>query len=92
VPDGCALAARSYRATRLTGCYACDWAQQIERKCSLFSAKQYRAKAAEMKFLLAVNERSPQETRELRNLEQTYTTLAENEEWMAINSDKTLQR
>ena len=50
------------------------------------------AKAAEIKFLLAVNERSPQETRELRNLEQTYTTLAENEEWMANNSDKTLQR
>ena len=45
-----------------------------------------------MKSLLAVNERSPQEVRELRNLEQTYTTLAENEEWMAINRDKTLQR
>jgi len=25
-------------------------------------------------------------------LEQTYTTLAENEEWMAINLDKTIQR
>jgi hypothetical protein len=25
-------------------------------------------------------------------LEQTYTTLAENEEWMAINIDKTVQR
>jgi hypothetical protein len=25
-------------------------------------------------------------------LEQTYTTLAENEEWMEINLDKTIQR
>ena len=29
---------------------------------------------------------------ELRNLEQTYTTLAENEEWIALNIDKTIQR
>jgi len=36
--------------------------------------------------------RSSNETSELRNLEQTYTTLAENEEWMAINIDKTIQR
>ena len=36
--------------------------------------------------------RSPNETSEFRNLEQTYTTLAENEEWMAINIDKTIQR
>ena len=34
--------------------------------------------------------RSPNETSEFRNLEQTYTTLAENEEWMAINIDKTI--
>jgi hypothetical protein len=35
--------------------------------------------------------RSLNETSELRNLEQTYTTLAENEEWMAINLDKTIR-
>ena len=29
---------------------------------------------------------------EFRDLAQTYTTLAENEEWMAIHIDKTIQR
>ena len=58
----------------------------------MFSAVQYRAKAAEFRTLLASIQRSPNETSEFRNLEQTYTTLAENEEWMAINIDKTIQR
>jgi hypothetical protein len=58
----------------------------------MFSAEQYRAKAAEFRALLTNMPRSPDETRELRNLEQTYTTLAENEEWMAINIGKTVQR
>jgi hypothetical protein len=58
----------------------------------MFSAEQYRAKAAEFRTLLTDIQRSPNETREFRNLEQTYTTLAENEEWMAINIDKTIQQ
>jgi hypothetical protein len=58
----------------------------------MFSAEQYRAKAAEFKALLMNIPRSSNETSELRNLEQTYTTLAENEEWMAVNIDKTVQR
>ncbi len=58
----------------------------------MFSAEQYRAKAAELRALLTITPRSPNETSELRNLEQTYTTLAENEEWMAVNFDKTIQR
>lgn len=58
----------------------------------MFSAEQYRAKAAEFGALLTSMPRSPNETTELRNLEQTYTTLAENEEWMAANIDKTIQR
>jgi hypothetical protein len=58
----------------------------------MFSAEQYRTKAAEYRALLSSMPRSPQETSEFRNLEQTYTTLAENEEWMAINIDKTIQR
>ena len=58
----------------------------------MFSAEQYRAKAAEFRALLANIRRSPNETSEFRNLEQTYTTLTENEEWMAINIDKTIQR
>jgi len=58
----------------------------------MFSAEQYRTKAAEYRALLSNIPRSPQETSEFRNLEQTYATLAENEEWMAINIDKTIQR
>jgi hypothetical protein len=58
----------------------------------MYSAEQYRAKAAEFRALLLNTPRSPNETSELRNLEQTYIMLAENEEWMAINLDKTIQR
>jgi hypothetical protein len=58
----------------------------------MFSAEQYRAKAAEFRTLLANMPCSQNETREFRGLEQTYTTLAENEEWMAINIDKTIRR
>jgi len=58
----------------------------------MFSAEQYRAKAAEYAALLASMPRSPNETSEFRTLEQTYTTLADNEEWMAINIGKTVRR
>jgi hypothetical protein len=58
----------------------------------MFSAKQYRAKAAEFRALLTNMARSPNEKSEFRKLEQTYTTLAENEEWMAINIGKTIHR
>src|SRR5208282_4327969 len=64
----------------------------LRKACQMFSAEQYRAKAAEFRALLANIPRSPRETSELRNLEQTYTMLAENEEWMAINIDKTIRR
>ena len=54
----------------------------------MFTAEQYRVKAAEFNALLANTPRSPNETSEFRNLAQTYTTLAENEDWMASNLDK----
>jgi len=54
----------------------------------MFTAKQYRAKAAEYTELLKVAG-LPAETREFRKLEQSYLTLAENEEWMAANLEKT---
>jgi hypothetical protein len=63
----------------------------MERAYQMFSAEQYQAKAAEFRALLMNTPRSLNETSELRNLEQTYTTLAENEEWMAINLDKTIR-
>jgi len=58
----------------------------------MFTAQQYRAKAAEFRAFLANTSRSPNETKEFRELEQTHTTLAENEEWMALHIDRTIQR
>jgi hypothetical protein len=58
----------------------------------MFSAEQYRAKAAEYREMITNIPRSTNDTNEFRNLEQTYTTLAENEEWMAINVDRTIHR
>jgi hypothetical protein len=54
----------------------------------MFTANQYRTKAAEYTELL--NAASlPAGTREFRRVEQSYRTLAENEEWMADNFQKT---
>jgi hypothetical protein len=58
----------------------------------MFTAQQYRAKAAEFTGFLTDIPRSPGEISEFRDLAQTYTTLADNEEWMAIHIDKTIQR
>jgi hypothetical protein len=58
----------------------------------MFSAKQYRTKAAEFEGLLKNPLLSMNEASEFRNLEQSYTTLAENEEWVAINIGKTILR
>ena len=54
----------------------------------MFTANQYRTKAAEYTELLKAAT-LPAETREFRRLEQSYRTLAENEEWMADNFAKT---
>jgi hypothetical protein len=56
----------------------------------MFSAAQYRAKAAEFKELLTGARLSPNEESEFRNLEQSYTMLADNEEWLAVNISKTI--
>jgi hypothetical protein len=58
----------------------------------MFSSEPYRAKAAEFRELLAKAPDSPDEAREFRDLERTYTTLAENEEWMAVHVDRTIRR
>jgi hypothetical protein len=52
------------------------------------TAKQYRTKAAEFTELLKTTS-LPADTQEFRKLEQSYLTLAENEEWMADNLEKT---
>jgi len=53
----------------------------------MVTANQYRTKAAEYAELLKAAT-LPAETREFRKLEQSYRTLAENEEWMADNLEK----
>jgi hypothetical protein len=63
-----------------------------ERARQMFTAEQYRAKAAEFKAFLTDTSRSPGEMTEFRDLERVYTTLAENEEWMTIHIDQTVQR
>jgi hypothetical protein len=52
------------------------------------TAKQYRAKAAEYSELLKTAS-LPSEAREFRILEQSFITLAENDEWLADNLGKT---
>ena len=69
----------------------CLWLPR-KRARQMFTAEQYRAKAAEFRTLLINTPRSPNETSEFRDLEQTYTTLAENEEWMVVNIDRTIRR
>jgi hypothetical protein len=56
----------------------------------MFTAKQYRAKAAEYAGL---KERTdvPSEVREFHDLERSFSVLADNEEWLANNYDKTIQ-
>jgi hypothetical protein len=56
----------------------------------MFSAAQYRAKAAEFKALLTSARLSPNAESEFRNLEQSYTMLADNEEWLVVNVNKTI--
>ena len=53
----------------------------------MFTAQQYRAKAAEYRGLLD-NPRSPSETKEFGDLERTYAAMADNQEWLARNTDR----
>jgi hypothetical protein len=52
------------------------------------TARKYRAKAAECTELLKTAS-SPSEAREFRDLEQSFITLAENDEWLLDNLEKT---
>ena len=56
---------------------------------SMFTSKQYRDKAAEYNRLTATATTSD-EKREYQNLEQRFTTLADNEEWMVEHRDQTV--
>ena len=55
----------------------------------MFTAEQYRAKAAEYDGLLGAAP-SPAETTEYRHLKQNYVPLAENLDWLTANAGKTV--
>lgn len=55
----------------------------------MFTAEQYRAKAAEYDGLLGAA-KSPAEVKEYRHLKQNYASLAENLDWLTANASKTV--
>jgi hypothetical protein len=55
----------------------------------MFTSKQYRAKAAEFGELAKMTS-IPEESREFRKRERSFTSLADNEEWLGDNFEKTL--
>jgi hypothetical protein len=61
----------------------------IEKGKAMFTAEQYRAKAAEYDALLGAAQ-SPAEAAEYRHLKQNYASLAENLDWLAANAGKTV--
>jgi len=56
----------------------------------MFTPERYRAKAAEFaKLAKAAND--PEEAREFRQRERSFTVLADNEQWLADHHDQTVQ-
>lgn len=53
----------------------------------MFTAKQFRAKAAESAELLKHTD-APSEIRKLEQAKKSFAALAENEDWLATNFDK----
>lgn len=56
----------------------------------MFTPKQYRAKAIEYGTLMKTSS-SPSERQEYQELKQSFTTLANNEEWLVVNSKNTVR-
>ena len=56
----------------------------------MFNPKQFRDKAAEF-FELGKAANSPDETRAFGQLERSFTALAENEQWLSDNHQKTIR-
>jgi hypothetical protein len=55
----------------------------------MFKSEQYRARAAEYGDL-AKQAAVPSETKDFHKLQQSFTTLAQNEEWLANNYERTV--
>jgi hypothetical protein len=56
----------------------------------MFSSKQYRTKAAEYQERGRKTD-APNEIRKFKNLERTFTEMADNEEWVEQNYSKLMQ-
>jgi hypothetical protein len=57
----------------------------------MFTPEQFRTKAAEY-FRLAKTANSPNEAREYQKLERSFSVLADNEQWLIDNQDKTVHQ
>lgn len=56
----------------------------------MFTPNQFRAKAAEY-TVLASSAESPESAREFQKLEQSFSALADNEQWLSDHYDETVQ-
>jgi hypothetical protein len=57
----------------------------------VFTPQQYRAKATEYAELVKTAN-SPDVVREFQGLERSFSVLADNEQWLSDNHDKTVHR
>ena len=64
--------------------------RQSAKGVFMFSSKQYRTKAAEYQERGRKTD-APNEIREFKNLERTFTEMADNEEWVEQNYSKLMQ-
>jgi hypothetical protein len=58
---------------------------------AMFTSEQYRTKAAEYSRLVETAS-SPNEVREFQELERSFAVLADNEQWLRDNHDKTVHQ
>ena len=66
-------------------------ARQTERLSAMSTSQQSRTRAAEFGELIKTADH-PDALRELRRQERTFSELADNEDWLANNPDKTVHR
>jgi hypothetical protein len=57
----------------------------------MFTPEQFRTKAAEYSRLVKTANR-PNEVREYQKLERSFSVLADNEQWLMDNQDKTVRQ
>jgi hypothetical protein len=57
----------------------------------MFTPEQFRTKAAEYSRLVKTAN-SPNEAREYQKLERSFSVLADNEQWLTDNQDKTVHQ